>query len=214
MKNVSDLSSKELAQLLADKREEERKQSLARREAYEALRSELLENLEKQVKTVCKEVRCFADFVNNESSAFREVMTEYGQLRSDEQLSFTLRDDDFKWEVKSNKVKRFDERADLAAMRLIEFLRKWIQQQPDGTENPMYQLTMKLLERNKYGDLDYKSVSKLYDLESRFSDPEYSDIMRLFKESNIVEGTAINHYFYQRDKLGVWRKMEPSFNRL
>ena len=36
-----------------------------------------------------------------------------------------------------------------------------------------------LLERNKMGDLDYKSISKLYELEDKF-DEEYADIMRLF----------------------------------
>ncbi len=214
MENVNQLTSKELAELLAQKREEERIQALARREAYESLRSELMQNIQTQVQNICKDVKFFSDLVNNESEAFRHIMAEYGHLRSEEQLSFTLRDEDFKWEVKSNKVKRFDERADIAAYRLIEFLRKWIGEQQDGTENPMYQLAMKLLERNKYGDLDYKSVSKLYDLEARFSDPEYTAIMNLFKESNIVEGTAINHYFYRRDQMGVWRKLEPSFNRL
>ena len=78
----------------------------------------------------------------------------------------------------------------------------------------MYQLAMTLLERNKYGDLDYKSVSKLYDLESKFNDPEYSAIMDLFKESNTVERTATNYYFEERDGRGVWRRIEISFNRL
>ena len=116
--------------------------------------------------------------------------------------------------MKSNKVKKFDERADVAASRLIDFLQTWIQGKEDGADNPMYQLAMTLLERNKNGDLDYKSISKLYDLESRFDDPEYSAIMALFKESHLVEGTATNFYFYEKDTLGVWRKLEPSFNRM
>ena len=111
-------------------------------------------------------------------------------------------------------MKRFDERADVAASRLIEFLQTWIQRADNGANNPMYQLAMTLLERNKFGDLDYKSISKLYELENKFNDPEYSEIMQLFKESNVVEGTATNYYFEERDERGVWRKLEPSFNRL
>ena len=114
----------------------------------------------------------------------------------------------------SNKVKRFDERADAAASRLIEFLQQWIEGKEDGQENPMYQLAMTLLERNKYGDLDYKSISKLYELEEQFGDAEYTAIMNLFKESHLVEGTATNFYFFEKDKMGVWKKLEPSFNRL
>ena len=78
----------------------------------------------------------------------------------------------------------------------------------------MYQLAMTLLERNKYGQLDYKSVSKLYDLESKFNSPDYSEIMQLFKESNVTEGSAVNFYFFEKNELGVWHKLEPSFNRM
>ena len=77
----------------------------------------------------------------------------------------------------------------------------------------MYQLAMTLLERNKQGDLDYKSISKLYEMEDRFDD-EYRSIMDLFRESNVVIKTAINYYFSMRDQNGVWRRIEPSFCRL
>lgn len=214
MKDVKDMTSQELEELLKEKKEQERSAALRKREAYEGIRAELMHRIETAVVAISEEVKGFSELCTKESEAFRAIMAEYGQLKSRDQIGFTLREGNFKWECKSNKVKRFDERADVAATRLIEFLRGWIQNQPDGTDNPMYQLAMTLLERNKYGDLDYKSVSKLYDLESRFNDVEYSSIMQLFKESHLVEGTAINHYFYKRDGLGVWRKIEPSFNRL
>jgi hypothetical protein len=212
--NVEEMSLEEFEEIYRQKKEQERNNKLRQREAYEGIRGELMERIKVTAEIICRDVRDFANLCVNESTAFRSVMAEYGQLRSPGQLSYTLREGNFKWEVKSNKVKRFDERADVAADRLINFLKEWIQNRKDGTENPMYQLAMTLLERNKYGDLDYKSISKLYDLESQFGDPEYSSIMQLFKESNITEGTAINHYFYKKDDLGVWRKLEPSFNRL
>lgn len=211
--DLSKLSTEELETLLQERKEKERNTALERREAYEGIRAELLQRMSVQVDAVCFDAKAFAELCTNESTAFRDILSDYGQLRNPGQMSFTIRDNKFKWEVKSSKVKRFDERADVAASRLIEFLQAWIQKQKDGVDNPMYQLAMTLLERNKYGDLDYKSISKLYDLESRFNDSEYSEIMNLFKESHLVEGTAINHYFFKRDDLGVWRKLEPSFNR-
>ena len=111
-------------------------------------------------------------------------------------------------------MKKFDERADAAATRLIEFLQGWIEGKEDGKDNPMYQLAMTMLERNKYGDLDYKSISKLYEMETKFNDEEYSAIMALFKESHRVDGTRENFYFYERNEMGVWVKLEPSFNRM
>lgn len=214
MEDLSKLSSKELEALLEKKRAEERQQALDKRAAYEGIRAELVQKVEQKVRAVCDEVKGLHAFCVDEIEAFRQVLAEYGQLRREGQMSFSLQEGCFRIEVKSNKVKRFDERADAAASRLIEFLQQWIEGKEDGQENPMYQLAMTLLERNKYGDLDYKSISKLYELEEQFGDAEYTAIMNLFKESHLVEGAATNFYFFEKDKMGVWKKLEPSFNRL
>ena len=212
--DLSKLSSEQLEELLKKKKEEERQTALVRRDAYEGIRAELLQKIEQKVRAVAGDVRDLFDFVVNETSAFYEVMKEYGQLRRSEQMSYLVSSDKFRIEVKANKVKKFDERADIAASRLIEFLQDWIKQSNKGSDDPMYQLAMMLLERNKYGDLDYKSISKLYELEQQFGSTEYSEIMQLFRESNVVEGTETNFYFWEKSNLGVWRKIEPSFNRL
>jgi len=73
---------------------------------------------------------------------------------------------------------------------------------------------MLAIERNSRGDLDYKQISNLYQLEGKFNDPVYSAIMELFRESHVTEGTATNFYFYKKNELGVWKKIEISFNRL
>ncbi len=213
--DLSKLSSEELEVLLKKKKDEERKNALTKRAAYEGIRAELSHKVEQKVRAVVEEVKGLFDFVVDETSAFYEVMKEYGHLRNgDKQMSFLIPGTNFRIEVKTNKVKRFDERADVAAARLIEFLQAYIKSSEKGSDDPMYQLAMTLLERNRYGDLDYKSISKLYELEGKFNNDEYTSIMELFRESNIVEGTATNFYFWEKTALGVWRKIEPSFNRM
>ena len=214
MSNVNDMSVEELERVLAEKKKEKKDNEIRRREAYEAIRAELLQKVKQKVHVVGGDVRGLFDFIESETGAFIEVMNEYGQVRRAGQSNFQISDTSFKIIIRTNNVKGFDERADVAATRLMEFLEPCIKQKNDGVDNPMYQLAMTLLERNKYGDLDYKSISKLYDLESKFNDPEYSAIMRLFKESNTVERTATNYYFEERDTRGVWRRIEISFNRL
>jgi len=212
--DLSKISAEQLERLLEQKRQQEHEEKIKRREAYEGIRASVVRNIEQKVRTVASDVLGLFRFVCDETEAFKSVMAEYGQLIRADQLTFSLKEGNFKVEVKTNKVKKFDERADVAASRLIEFLQEWIRSSEKGLDDPMYQLAMTLLERNRYGDLDYKSVSKLYALEERFNRPEYSAIMSLFRESNIVEGTATNFYFYERTEMGVWRKLEPSFNRL
>lgn len=212
--DLSQLSEEELKEVLANARAEQKRRNIQNREAYESIRAEVVGRVEQKVLSVREEVSGLHKFCVEEMGAFRKVMADYGQLRSSDQMSFTVQEGNFRIEVRSNKVKKFDERADVAAQRLIEFLQEWIKGKEDGADNPMYQLAMTLLERNANGDLDYKSISKLYQMEEKFNDPAYSDIMNLFKESHTVEGTSINFYFFEKDEMNVWKKVEPSFNRM
>lgn len=202
------------AALYAQLQAEEKNDRMAKRESYEALRGEFMHEVKNHVENVEAEVNGFKKWLDEETAAFTKIMREYGAVKNESQQSYTITDGDFKLEVKFNKVKGFDERADLAAERLVDYLKRYMEESEKGVEDPMYQMAMTLLERNKTGDLDYKSISKLYELEDKF-DEEYAEIMRLFKEANVVQTTATNYYFSKRNpENGVWTRIEPSFCRL
>lgn len=210
---VKGMSAEERKAFMDEINKQEQQEQIDRRDAYETLRKEFVLEVKNRATGLVEAVKLFRDWLDCNAKTFRDVMREYGHLRKDEQMSFTLIEDDFKLEVRSNKVKRFDERADVAAERLMGYLKKYISGSAKGADDPMYQLAMSLLERNRQGDLDYKSISKLYELEDKF-DEEYKAIMKLFRESNVVQTTAINYYFHQRDEDNVWHRVEPSFCRL
>mgnify|MGYP000013708728 FL=1 len=207
------MSAAERKNLLEELKAEEQKATRDRREAYEALRAQFAHEVKSHLLPLVEDVRQFREWIEKEADGFYSVMRDYGQLRKEEQSSFTIVDGDMKMEVRSNKVKTFDERADMAAERLMEYLKAYVAGSEKGYDDPMYQLAMTLLERNRQGDLDYKNISKLYEMEDRF-DEEYKSIMGLFRESHTVTKTAVNFYFWKRDKNGVWRRVEPSFCRL
>lgn len=208
------MSKEQRAALLAQLQSEVQNDRVAKRESYEALRAEFMYDVLTRVNDVEQTVSGFKKWLDDETGAFTKVMREYGAVKNDGQQSYTITDGDFKLEVKFNKVKGFDERADLAAERLVDYLKRYMEASEKGVEDPMYQMAMTLLERNKTGDLDYKSISKLYELEDKF-DGEYAEIMQLFKEANVVQNTATNYYFSKRNaETGVWVRIEPSFCRL
>ena len=211
--DIKSLSKEQRAALMAQLQQEEKEDRIARRETYEALRGEFMHEVKTNVLEMVNAVTGFRGWLEKEADAFTKVMKEYGQVKSDEQRSYTITDGDFRLEVKSNKVKGFDERADMAADRLIDYLKRYMQNSEKGSDDPMYQMAMTLLERNKMGDLDYKSISKLYELEDKF-DEEYADIMRLFKEANVVQRNATNYFSRRNPENGVWTRIEPSFCRL
>jgi len=210
LKNLSAEDADDLLKALQAKKQQDK---VNKREAYESLRKDFMDDVRIAVLQLRDEVVKFKETMDKNSGAFRDVMAEYGQLRHDDQQGFTLIEGDFKLSVKFNKVKQFDERADMAAQKLIDYLSAYIEKSDKGTEDPIYQLAMSLLERNRQGKLDYKSISKLYELEDKFDD-EYKNIMDLFRESNVVQSTVTNYYFWQMDEKHVWHKIEPSFCRI
>lgn len=213
--DISQLSEEQKTSLLAQLNAEAKNERINKRDAYEGLRGEFMYKVEGMLINVTADVKGFKEWLREESSAFVKLMREYGQVKTDEQKNYTITDGDFRLQISCNSVKGFDERADLAAERLVAFLKDYMKKSEKGTDDPMYQLAMTLLERNQAGDLDYKSISKLYELEDKFNDPEYSEIMKLFQESNVVQKNATNYYFWKRDKeTGVWRRIEPSFCRI
>lgn len=213
MKDLNEMTPEEFAELEKKMSEERRVREAGERDAYEGLRHEFVDGVFDVLAYVKSTTESFIDSLRRDTAAFRDVMACYGRLKKSEQGNLTIVDGNRKLSVKSNKIKSFDERADMAAQRLIEYLKTYGAQSSKGTDDPMYQLAMTLLERNKAGDLDYKSISKLYELEGRFDD-EYSEIMKLFRESNTVTNTVVNFYFFEKDANGVWQRIEPSFCRL
>lgn len=213
--DLSQMTAEEKKALLAQLNADANESRQAKRDAYEGLRAEFMHRVEEFLVNVTADVKGFKGWLEKESEGFISVMRDYGQLKNADQRNYTITDGDFRLQVASNSVKGFDERADMAAERLVAYLKNYMQKSEKGQEDPMYQLAMTLLERNQRGDLDYKSISKLYELEDRFGDQEYKDIMTLFKESNVVQNTAVNYYFFRRHKeTGVWMRIEPSFCRL
>lgn len=212
--SIEEMSTQELEDFLKQRKDSERNTRLMQKEAYEAIRAQTVHEIKAKVLQEAETIAELFAFVQQETAGFRGVMEEYGQLRYDNQQSYTIQDENFKIEVKSNKVKKFDERADIAEAKLLKFLAVWMDKSEKGYNDPMYQLAMTLLERNRAGELDYKQISKLYDLEEKFNDVEYTAIMQLFKESNVVHGNATNYYFWRKTERGAWIRVEPSFNRL
>lgn len=212
--NISNLTPAERAELARKLKTAEFEEKTLKKEAYEGIKAQFLQSVYDRLMRHVKDVCDFKEWLRGESDAFYAVLREYGKLKRDEQIGFSVSDEDFKVTMKGSRVKKFDERADIAEKRLVDFLNDWIKKSESGAKNPMYKLAMSMIQRNEMGDLDYKSISRLYELEEDFNSTEYTEIMSLFRESNVVEGTVIYFQFEAKGKYGAWNKIEPSFNRV
>ena len=76
--DLKNVSADELEELLKQKRQEESRAKLERRDAYEGLRSDMIGRVKDRVLEASGYVRELFDFVKDETSAFYDVMKEYG----------------------------------------------------------------------------------------------------------------------------------------
>lgn len=214
MTDVSTLSAVELEKLLKQKKQEELEQERQRKLDYQTIKEDTATELQ---ATLCKLMKATTEAYHNiqqTAYAHRELMKEYGQLKSDEQLNYNLISGNFKFECKAQKIKGFDETATVASTRLMQFLDKYLLGYNGDVNSPNYLLIKKLAQGRRDGSFDYKNLSVFYELETNFADPEYSDIMKLFRNSNIEKDTAMRYYFYTREhEHAEWERIEPSFNR-
>lgn len=76
--DVSKLTPAQLKELLEVAKKNEVRLQNQRRDAYEAIRAEVVHRIIKKVEAVTSDVECLHTYVSEETSAFKEVMEEYG----------------------------------------------------------------------------------------------------------------------------------------
>ena len=154
MVDLSILSEQEKNDLLDKLSAEKTLAESKRRKDYEDLRVDFISRVKSRFVAYVQTGKDFKSWLRDESEAWTSIMNEYGKLKTNDQLGFSLSDNDFKMQVKGSRVKGFDERADVAEKRLVDFLKEWVQKSDKGEKDVMYKLAMLMIERNDAGVRD------------------------------------------------------------
>ncbi|MEG2121996.1 MAG: DUF3164 family protein [Rikenellaceae bacterium] len=212
--DLSGLSPQELQELATQAKKQRADKLLKEKEAYEGIKNELLTSMKARLDDLVAANEEFKGFIRNETKAFHGVMWDYGKLYKKRQENYSIESNTFKIDVTYSKKKGFDERANVAANRLMVFLSDWMSTAEGGDQNPMYNLSLSLLQKTKKGKLNKNNIKVLYAQEQKFNNKEYSEIMDLFKESNTIVTNQYYYSFFEINEHGRWVKIEPSFNRI
>ena len=87
---LKSLSVQDRKELLKQLQQEEKENKRNRRDAYEGLRAQFMLEVKNKLFPVVDDVKAFRDWVEKEAASFRDLMRDYGQLRKDDQASFTI----------------------------------------------------------------------------------------------------------------------------
>lgn len=204
-KPASELTLDELELMLADKKKQDSENRRKERDDFEEMIDTETSLMVRKALDLRSAIEAFYTETTGSLNAMREMLNEYGKIKSNSKGGFHLKTKDGNHKI----VYRFktncdwDTRSAKAEDLLKDFLNDVILKR----DSDSYALIMAMLEKNNMGKLEYSRLQSLYSQEERFDDPRWKEAIRLFKESYIVTGSKMVLEFYKRNEESL--KWEP-----
>lgn len=179
--DLSQLSDEELQKAL-EQREKKRKQEQERKKReYENAKDRLANDLYHQAVGLHESLAKFKGYAFDAMGQFYQKMLQYGDLKEDNQGSFSIQSADGTILVERDFHRNwyFDEKADLAEKHLQNFLQEFVKKR----HLEVYDLITAALKRGKDGSLDPRRIHSLYEIEDRFDHEDWVKAIQLFKEA-------------------------------
>ena len=195
--DLSSLSDEELQKALKQREEKLRQERQRRKQEYEAERDALVTDLVTKAHKLHKEMAEFKKEAYQKLEEFREKAKKYGDVRSHSKGGFSLRNSETgqKVTLERNTKAEYDERADLAASLIKEFLGDMVKKR----DKDAYEMISSLLEKNKAGDFNPSMIVKLIRMKDRFNDERWQKAVELFEECHNTTLISMNVAFFQKN---------------
>lgn len=213
LKPMSELSTKELEDLLQYRKKVENDKLEKERKQYEKNRDTDAKSLNEKALKISEQLDALKGMCHEIFEKHQIKLNEYGSIRSNSKGGFSILTTD-----KQIKIRRrrdtgpsWDERSTKALELIHSFLNDFVKKR----DKEMFEILMGFLIKNKKGDLDYSSVMNLLQHEDKFADKRWKEGLRLLKESY---SSYLKGYQYDFEVLsettGKFEKVELNFSAL
>lgn len=209
-KSTDEMSTKELEQLLAKRKNTERNQREKARKEYEWQRDNIIKTLIKDATAISEEMERFKEFCHEEMNAQQEKLNEYGGIRSNSKGGFSITTSDGTLRVtrRRDTEPTWDERAKKAEELIKDFLHDTVKKR----DIDLFDILIGFVERNQKGDLEYSKVFSLIRHRDKFTDDRWVEGLRLLEESfgNHLKGYA--YEFKTKSEGDKWKSLTMNFS--
>lgn len=211
-KSIEEMSTAELEEQLQKKKERERKELERKKKQYEEATNERTKNLVGKAIELKSALEAFKEICVQELDQQRELIQEYGSLRSNSKGGFSIENADGTARIKHpyRSIGVWDERATKA----VELLKGFLHDTVKKRDKDAYEIIISLLEKNKDGQFEYSRIQTLYKYEDRFDDKRWKEAIRLLKESYKITSSKYDIYFQIRNGQGKWQTLNLNFASL
>lgn len=208
-KPVSELTAEELKTLLADVQRKEKAEKAKKEKAYQATKNQLVNELVHNAIGIRDILLEFKNSSFDRLKSHYELMKEYGEVKSNHKGNFQLKSDDgqFKVEFANQVIKEFDERSELAAEHLNEFLATHVKKRSEAD----YNMIKGFIEK-KNDKFDVSLVGRLFQMEDNYEHPLWKKAIELFKVSYVeVDSAQYVRFFKRNDQNGQYENINLNF---
>ncbi|KXX70619.1 DUF3164 family protein [Flammeovirga sp. SJP92] len=199
--------TQEEEKLLEELQAKKQKEVSSKRMSYEALKQDLLEEWVAKFKAKQKELIALKTEAFKDITAFIDVMEEYGEVKKG-QKNCSLIGSKHKIEFKMNLVKEYDERAELGA----EKVRDWIRS--EFSDEGQSGFIVDLLDKNNNGKFDYQKIQKIANHAQLNNDKVLMEAVELFNEAYTERYARFYFYVREKNKYGGYDNITLDFASL
>ncbi|AJA67345.1 Protein of unknown function DUF3164 [Myroides sp. A21] len=212
MKDIKDMTTQELEQMLKERKKAEQADLAKKKKEYESKRDYTVNSCVEAAINLNKVIQEFKNQVHQLMDEQATLISEYGMIRSTSKGGFTISNSDNTMQLKRRRDTEpaWDERSTKAVDLIKDFLGDAIKKR----DTKMYEILMSFLQRNEKGELEYSRVMDLYSHEDKFDDPRWKEGLRLIKESFSNHLRGYGYEFKIKDKDGKWTNVLLNFSSL
>jgi len=211
-KSIEEMTSEEIEQMLAKRKEKERKEKLKLKQAYEDSRDQLVSRLVKQAKEVHELLSVFKDELHKEFDEHKEKLNQYGGIPGNSKGGFSLVHSSGL--IKATRLRStqpvWDERGEKALELLTDFLHTTVKK----SNRKLFEILIEFIQKNKSGELEYAKVMNMLSHRDKWRDERWLKGLDLLEESFSTTFRSFTYAFYTKGKDGKWEPININFSSL
>lgn len=183
-----------------------------KRKKYEKERHENVCSLMTEAMLLHQELQNFKQKVHQTMEEQALELAAYGEIRSNSKGGFQVKSNGDQYRIRRTRDTQptWDERSNKAVELIKDFLQDTVKKRAEKEFN----LIMSFLEKNKAGDLEYQKVMMLLTHQDNYSDPRWSEGLRLLRESYKVVLKGFGYYFDIKNEDEKWEAVSLNFSSI
>ena len=210
--DLSKHSTEDLQKALAAKTAEENRLRKQAKEDYENQKEVAIGKIMAEAINVNQVVGNFKALCHQIFEKHKEMLDEYGGIRSNSKGGFSLisKDGDYKVTRIRCTTPQWDERSEKGTQLIEDFLKDTVKKR----DLDVFELLYSFLKKNEKGDLEYSKVMNLISNKHRFKDPRWVEGLNLLEESYSIQLRAFGYTFSTKNEAGKWDTINVNFSSI